>query len=228
MFGFGFLCSLIGFSICFQSRERSQRKEEKQVFDLRWVYWLIAGIYTFYIGVFHYLANLPLSTNPLYVSVQERFWMQGFLIVSIFAGIGFSLLCIKFPRYSAWLRVCGVLCVVLQLMIMSPKVVLLTRNNDTLLQLGRSEIELLPENAIFLVFGDCQQNAAMYLQQALHERMDLDIVYLPYASYMWYNRTQLPLYPNITWPGTVYHELGNILKGEGGNAFNLKSDYAEK
>ena len=106
MFGFGFLCSLIGFSICFQSRERSQRKEEKQVFDLRWVYWLIAGIYTFYIGVFHYLANLPLSTNPLYVSVQERFWMQGFLIVSIFAGIGFSLLCIKFPRYSAWLRVC--------------------------------------------------------------------------------------------------------------------------
>lgn len=178
--------------------------------------------------MFHYLANLPLSTNPLFVSVQERFWMQGFIVISIFAGIGFSLLCIRFPRYCTWLRVCGVLCVVLQFLLMSPKVVLLTRNNDTLLQLGRSELELLPENAIFLVFGDCQQNAAMYLQQALHERMDLDIVYLPYASYMWYNRTQLPLYPNITWPGTVYHELGSILKGEGGNAFNLKSSHAEK
>ena len=220
--GFGFLCSIVGFSVCFRSEEASQRKEEKQILDLRWIYWLLAGIYTFYIVVFHYLANLPFSSNPVYIGVQERFWMQGFLVISVFAGVGFSVLCIKYPRFCKWLRLCGVLCVVAQLFLNVPNVVLLTRNNDTLLKMGRSEIEVLPENSILILFGDCQQNSAMYLQQCLHERMDLDIVYLPYASYMWFNRTQLPLYPNITWPGTVYHELGSILKGEGGNAFNLK------
>lgn len=61
----------------------------------------------------------------------------------------------------------------------------------------------------------------MYLQQCEHHREDVDVIYLPYASYMWYNHSQLSLYPNVHWPGVVYHQLGSILHGEGGNAFNL-------
>ena len=61
----------------------------------------------------------------------------------------------------------------------------------------------------------------MYLQQCEHIREDVSVVYLAYASYMWYNHSQLTLYPEIHWPGVVYHPYGSILRGDGGNAFNL-------
>ena len=61
----------------------------------------------------------------------------------------------------------------------------------------------------------------LYLHQFGRERPDVSILYLPYASYMWFNNTQLPLYRGIDWPGTVYHPYGSILRGKGGNAFNL-------
>ena len=75
---------------------------------------------------------------------------------------------------------------------------------------------------LYVVHGDSQQNAALYLKQCLGEFPAVDVLYLPYASYMWFNATQLPLYRDVVWPGTVYHPLGSVLKGEGGNAFNLR------
>lgn len=40
-----------------------------------------------YIGVFHYLNNMPLD-NPLLFGVQARFWMQPNWLASTFAGVG--------------------------------------------------------------------------------------------------------------------------------------------
>ena len=37
----------------FAAREDSQRKEEKEVFDRRWVYWLLLFCFLFYVIVFH-------------------------------------------------------------------------------------------------------------------------------------------------------------------------------
>ena len=42
---------------------------------------------SFYMGVFNYLANLPLD-KPLYFGVHQRFWMQAHLIAFGFIGIG--------------------------------------------------------------------------------------------------------------------------------------------
>lgn len=216
------MLSLVGMSECFTADSQSQRKEEKEVLDRRCVFWLLSLMYTLYIVIFHYLANLPISADPLFVNIQMRFWMQGFIVVAVFMGIGFTKITHLLPQFRRILCVGGVLCVAIQLLLTYPKVVPLTRDNETLLQLGHSQLDIIPQDSIYLVFGDCQQNSVMYLQQCLHEREDVDVVYLPYASYMWYNNTQIPLYPNISWPGTVYHELGSLLKGEGGNAFNLK------
>ena len=42
---------------------------------------------SFYMGVFNYLANLPLD-KPLYFGVHQRFWMQAHLIAFGFIGMG--------------------------------------------------------------------------------------------------------------------------------------------
>ena len=49
----------------FAAREDSQRKEEKEVIDRRLVYWLLLFCFLFYVVVFHYLANLPLSKEAM-------------------------------------------------------------------------------------------------------------------------------------------------------------------
>lgn len=44
----------------------------------------------FYTILFHKLANLPIDSNPLFVGVQKRFWMQSYIILFIFISIGFD------------------------------------------------------------------------------------------------------------------------------------------
>lgn len=44
----------------------------------------------FYTVLFHTLANLPIDSNPLFVGVQKRFWMQSYIVLFIFMSIGFE------------------------------------------------------------------------------------------------------------------------------------------
>ncbi|KAK8815763.1 hypothetical protein WA538_004887 [Blastocystis sp. DL] len=205
----------------FAAREDSQRKEEKEVFDRRWVYWLLLFCFLFYVIVFHYLANLPLSKEAIFVGVQLRFWMQGFIVIAIFMGIGLHALTttLQLPSVLALLAAC--LLVLLQLGVNYASVIPITRDNSYLLQYGRAQLEPLPDSSLYIVQGDLQENSILYLQQCLHDREDIDVIYLPYASYMWYNHSQLSLYPKVHWPGVVYHPLGSILHDHTGNAFNL-------
>lgn len=147
--------------------------------------------------------------------------MQGFLLFSVFIGIGINMLCQKYPRFSTTIKI-GCICVLLlQVGLTYPEVIPLTTENTYLESYAESELQSLPSNSIYIAFGDYHQNSMLYLHQSCHKRSDVTILYLPYASYLWFNQTQLPLYPQIQWPGTVYHPYGSILHGEGGNAFNL-------
>ena len=56
---------LLGMWSCFGEQAANQRKEEKTVLDRRWIGWLLVLAWLFYVLVFHYLANLPLTNEPL-------------------------------------------------------------------------------------------------------------------------------------------------------------------
>lgn len=220
--GVGLLLGIAGMWLCLRSQSENQRKEDKTVFDLRLVKYVLLAAFLFYVIVFHYLANLPISTKPLYVGVQMRFWMQGFVLFTLFIGVGYHLLFQKYPRFRSFQLPVAVALLALQVAITLPKVVPLTVQNNYLEAYGRSQLGSVPAGALYITHGDCPQNAALYLKQCLHEYADVDVLYLPYASYMWFNNTQLPLYHGINWPGSVYHQYGSVLQGEGGNAFNLR------
>lgn len=49
----------------FGNQSVNQRKEEKTVYDKRWIGWLLVASWLVYVVVFHYLANLPLKNEPL-------------------------------------------------------------------------------------------------------------------------------------------------------------------
>lgn len=218
----GALLGVAGVWLCLESADKSQRKEEKTVFDLRAVKFVLLGAFLFYVVVFHYLANLPLDTKPLFVNVQMRFWMQGFVLFALFIGVGYHLLFQKYPRFQSVKAPAMVLLLLLQLAVTLPKVLPVTAQNNYLEAYGRTQLAAVAPGGLYVVHGDSQQNAALYLKQCLGEFPAVDVLYLPYASYMWFNATQLPLYRDVVWPGTVYHPLGSVLKGEGGNAFNLR------
>ena len=159
-----------------------------------------------------------------FVGVQLRFWMQAFLVLAVFIGVGYHLLCNSLHLPSILRIIIMIAVLVLQLVINLPSVDPLTRTNTYLYHYGRAQLDPLPEKAIYITHGDCQQNSVMYLQQCEHVREDVSVIYLAYASYMWYNHSQLSLYPEVNWPGVVYHHYGSVLRGEGGNAFNLTYD----
>ncbi|KAK8805570.1 hypothetical protein WA158_002226 [Blastocystis sp. Blastoise] len=70
-----------------------QRKEEKQIYSLKPLYVCIVFSFWFYICIFHFLANLPLELNPLYLGVQKRFWLQGLFLLSILTSVGLFHFC---------------------------------------------------------------------------------------------------------------------------------------
>ena len=59
------ILGIIGMIFYFGNQASNQRKEEKQIFDRRWIGWIFLTCFFFYIIVFHYLANLPLTQEPL-------------------------------------------------------------------------------------------------------------------------------------------------------------------
>ena len=59
------ILGIFGIILCFGSQASNQRKEEKQIFDRRWIGCVFLTCFFFYVIVFHYLANLTLTQEPL-------------------------------------------------------------------------------------------------------------------------------------------------------------------
>ena len=78
----------------YASQASSQRKDEKTVRDLRVVVWVLGGAFFFYVVVFHYLANLPLDVEPLYVLMMMMMMM---MMMSIFICLIISAYLYPFP-----------------------------------------------------------------------------------------------------------------------------------
>eukprot|EP00026_Physarum_polycephalum_P000701 Phypoly_transcript_00702.p1 GENE.Phypoly_transcript_00702~~Phypoly_transcript_00702.p1 ORF type:complete len:724 (+),score=95.06 Phypoly_transcript_00702:2004-4175(+) len=167
--------------------------------------WLLAICFFLYITVFYYLTNLPIQ-NPLHLGVLLRFFMQPNAIVCAWMGLGYAYV------ESLWASRGGsrAVPVLLVLLICTSQISLNfsamdQHDNYIFYKYGKAVLEPLPKNAILLAGGDLQTNIPYYMQLCEGVRPDVDIVSIETMSWDWYVPRQAPLYPNITFPGKVYH-----------------------
>jgi hypothetical protein len=154
--------------------------------------------YIIYIIVFHYLANLDMTSFLL--GVQMRFWMQPNMIVYIWAGIALASLRSRL-RY-----VVDAIAIIALAMQLSQG--FRTRDfseESSIKAYGESILESLPPNALVLLNGDLNNNAVKYLVGCERQRLDLRVISLQLMSWDWFVSTQARHYPKVIFPGEVYH-----------------------
>jgi hypothetical protein len=153
--------------------------------------------------VFHSLVNLSPS-DPVQLSVIERFWQQADLLLSVGLGLGFARVFgfLSTPRKAAvrW----GSLALVF--VFLAPKLsegisARSARDRGILAAYGKSLLESVPRNAIILVRGDLRANILIYLQECEAMRPDVRILETELMTYPWY-RFRTP--NSVTLPGWSY------------------------
>ena len=166
--------------------------------------------FLFYVLPFNHLSNLPAS-SPFYLQVQQRFWPQANLIISIWYAVGLELLSSGLVPDSPALK--GGVMSALTL----ASVTIHARRgweesdcsgNTLFEQFGRSVLEAIPnkDKVILLTTGDEVINAVRYVHRNLGERPRLVVIDNNYAQFGWWvhRARQQSYYENVSFPGGAY------------------------
>lgn len=200
----------------------------------------------FYFGIFHSLANLPLSNKLLY-GIHQRFWMQPNVLLFIWAGIGYNALFNLFSLVpvQALLRLfgskkkasspaqqpIGYAAIVQTVSVVGAMALVSAQylkwhpiSNQTGAYYWKNYasaiLEGLPQNSVLLINYDMQWTSVRYLQKCEKFRDDVIAINLSMMTYTWFHNKRV-LYPTITWPGT-YLAPPNVPIHRQNRAFTLK------
>ena len=179
---------------------------------LAWVQGLLVLNVAAYLAFFGSLSNLPLDTE-LFRSVQERFWLQPYLVVCVAAGIGLHGLL----AFAA--RVCGpragraASCAAAMLVLAWCAAVVPTlhaemdlRDNRVVEDFGRALLTPLARNSILLTKGDILTNSVRYAQAFKGAREDVATLDVEMLSAVWYVPRVRHFHSNVdvAYPGSFY------------------------
>ncbi|GBG29410.1 Transmembrane protein 260-like [Hondaea fermentalgiana] len=162
---------------------------------------VLAAAYTFYFGIFHSLANLPLSL-PMPREVHRRFWIQPHLIVCIWLGLGVAYATLRLYHLGGRRR--GPLLALLA----TASLTLIMRQLDLAEQTPTDVVGLyadaalasLPEGALVGSHTDINWNSIRFKQACAGRRPDVTHVSFQMMPYKWFNMKQAPLYPDVVFP----------------------------
>ncbi|KAG1701007.1 hypothetical protein DVH05_011252 [Phytophthora capsici] len=176
--------------------------------------------YTFYMVVFHSLANLPISEGLIY-GVQMRFWQQPNVLIFTWFGVGlgyFVHLVTQIGKSSRILHLVNsstatVACLALigaQIWrwheLCDQSQAFYIRNY------AQSLLDPLPPNAVLFVNFDLQWTSLRYLQRCELRRPDVTILNLSMMTYKWF-ATKHGHYPNLQLPGSRLVPFGSVGDG---------------
>jgi hypothetical protein len=150
-----------------------------------------------YMALFNGLANLDL-TRPLWYDVYTRFWQQANLIVFLWLGLGVHLTLKRVP----WLKIGLLLLIPIQITLNYAHED--QSDNFVFYNQGRSVLDMLPPNALFISSGDLDTNTVRYLQQVEGFRTDVTVVDLNLLRTSWYRSTVEKHYPQVRLPEGKY------------------------
>lgn len=188
--------------------------------------WLLLATYTFYMLVFHSLANLPLSEGLTY-GVHMRFWQQPNVIVFLWLGVGLSRALELLTQFavrvssssnsvmpSAIAALASVLCLSLVGVQVATWYTLCDQSRAVYIRdYARALLDPLPHDAVLIVNFDLQWTALRYLQRCEHRRTDVTLLNLSMMSFAWF-ATKHAHYPTLTFPGTRLVPFGGAVRLE--------------
>jgi hypothetical protein len=152
----------------------------------------------FYLVVFSTLANLRL-TEPLHVTVQERFWQQAWVVGCALAGVGLAVLGRAVGRNGNAVQA------ILALATTATLAATGLRDNDLRERLafrdyGAAVLGSLPPRAILLVTSDEAIGSVRYAQQVEHVRPDVRVIPTGQLSSPWFRSFAAAQLPGIELP----------------------------
>lgn len=180
--------------------------------------WLLLVTYTFYMIVFHSLANLPLSEGLTY-GVHMRFWQQPNVIVFIWLGVGFDKIvevASRVPTSSIGHTVRTVVCSAALLALVGVQITTWYSLCDQsaafyIRDYARALLDPLPPDAILFVNFDLQWTSLRYLQRCEQRRTDVTILNLSMMSFQWF-ASKHAHYPMLSFPGTRLVPFGGAVR----------------
>eukprot|EP00937_MAST-01D_sp_MAST-1D-sp2_P005264 g5264.t1 len=180
---------------------------------------ILLGMYSFYLLVFHSLANLPLKEGLLF-GVHMRFWMQPNAIFFVWVGVGFdfvasSLLTSRQARPWRPAVAAAVAAAVVAARLHASFAHADQSDNFHLRNYARAILAPMPPNALLLTNYDQQWTSIRYLQRCEHYRRDVHVLQLSMASFKWFGKRQR-LYDALTFPGTHLVGEGSAAHRAGG------------
>jgi hypothetical protein len=155
---------------------------------------LTLAAWSFYLGVFLVLANLPLD-DPLHRAITARFWQQAHLLGFVWMGLGLAALGRLFGTDAVpgrpHDRRARVVTALLALALVFAQWVWHFRERDesdnfVVADYAHELLDPLPPGAVLLTFGDLVTNAVAYWQFAERVRLDVIVLDQELLSYPWY------------------------------------------
>ena len=159
--------------------------------------------FSFYMVVFHALANLPLD-EPFYYETHIRFWQQANVLVLAWCGLGYACVARRYLR-PIWHGL--PLCVAVALVAFQVSSHFEEENqsgNRLFHTFGVSALESLPEGSLLITRGDLWNNILRYVQQCEGVRRDVCLLDLELLKGAWSKPLVTRYYPNIVIPGEAY------------------------
>lgn len=172
------------------------------------VWTVILFALTFYLVVFHSLANLPLS-NKLLFGIHQRFWMHPNILVYILLGIGLYKIITCSPNKPTQLIAVAVVLVLPCTTYWQNRSVSDQSSNRYFRKYALSILETLPSHSLLLINYDQQWTSVRYLQSCEGVRNDITSINLSMMTFEWW-KTKHALYDKVQFPGTHYTR-GNTL-----------------
>lgn len=174
------------------------RAMERRVTTCVLLSWLTYTIF------FHQLSNLPLD-QPLFVGVQQRFWMHPFTLLAFLCAPAFAFLARKTagPRaaLAQWWLPLLVLAVQLGMHYGSHDE---SRNTYTE-SFGRAVLAQLPARSMLLTRGDLVINSVRAVQSLSGFRSDVVVLDQELLTFSWYTQRARAVFPGVEFPGDFYH-----------------------
>ncbi|KAL3662100.1 hypothetical protein V7S43_012902 [Phytophthora oleae] len=177
-------------------------------------------MYTFYMVVFHSLANLPISEGLIY-GVQMRFWQQPNVLVFTWFGVGLGYivhLATQVGKNSRVLHFVNSSVVTVSCLTLIGAQIWRWRELCDQSQAfyirnyAQSLLDPLPPNAVLFVNFDLQWTSLRYLQRCELRRPDVTILNLSMMTYNWF-ATKHDHYPNLQLPGSRLVPFGSMRDG---------------
>ncbi len=193
-------------------------KGDTKVKPLNRAWMVILFALTFYLVVFHTLANLPLS-NPLLFGIHQRFWMHPNILMYILIGVWLYKIITCSPNKLTQLIAIGVVLVIPCETYRQNRSASDQSSNRFFRKYALSILETLPNHSLLLINYDQQWTSVRYLQSCEGVRSDITSINLSMMTFEWW-KSKHALYDDVSFPGTHYTRGNTMSWLNGGFTFS--------